>query len=99
MTDEKPTLEAYLSLPCEGCGEVEKVFGDGTYQLKATPKDAKLYFLRPTPAVHCEKCGWHEPVESDDVTYLLMMLTKSKDVRELFAWVAARIAEGEGLRR
>lgn len=92
-------FEAHLAFACEGCGEIEPARGmPGAFQLKVDgPKTAKLYFLRSTPEIKCEKCGWHEPVEEDEVAFILMRATKSKDLRELFAWVAGRIVESEGL--
>ncbi len=92
-------FEAHLMLACEGCGEMETVPEmPGALQLKLDgPKTAKLLFLHQTPEIKCEKCGWHEPVEEDDIAFILMRMTNSKDLRELFAWVAGRIAESEGM--
>lgn len=96
--EKSGTWEAHLMVACEGCGMTEQV--PGGFQLKPdSPKTAKLYFLRGTPAIKCEKCGWHEPIEADDMPYYLMKLTKTKDFRGLFAWVAGRIAESEGLEK
>ena len=92
-------FEAHLMLSCEGCGEMEAVPGmPGRLQFKPDgPKTAKLLFLHQTPEIKCEKCGWHEPVEEDEVPFILMRLTKSDDLRELFAWVVSRLVESEGL--